>query len=951
MRTTHTLILPLLLIFSVTQNAESQFDHIYETWRWSHFTASSGLPSDVVVSIMESENNTPWISTLKGVAWYDGYRWNKIIVDSSSPNSSARMILKYHNEDMFVILDGKLYIGNTSGFNKVQFPNQSKFGRVSTVAAIDSASFLCVYETEDSAYVVKVKNGIDVWIPSPAPGRVYRTKNTVWLSAGLDIGLYVYKNDNWKKVFAPIGNAIALRGIVENEKGDGLIAFDAPKNNIGIWEFKDITSIKYSESERNQPIRALDISDNGDAIVVYESGEIHVRERCKWRRVDPIPRQMENVFAILFRENNHAWFATEKGIYLFKRDHNEWKDQPYIFSDLKNVVMEIFRSSKGDTWIGNLDGLEIQKNQGEREYVNEIHGVRLGLVTGINEDSHGNIWICAGGGAKGVFKWDGRKWEKHLNNSINYHKIRKRKNGDLWFLGLGVNKSDPAGYIVNDTGVFRIDSIYQLPSNRLYSFVEGKNGTIWIGTSEGLVRYNGQEHKKWGHELFGKNAKIYTMAADSDANIWFSTFSSYLGVLRKNEKFQWIWKKEEQYAYNEKIWDITFDSSGVLWIASSKGLFRYFNETWTNFGDKTGTNIRELRVVLPTNDKIYFGGHGIGVRSVQNQRKYYPIKVFLSKPVVDNNDALCSWHPDSYWSKHPSDEIETRFKLNDQDWSGWALQNTVTLKDLKSGKYSLVVQAKDPYGNVFNASEAQTFTIEPHLFLRPMFQIPITVLIGIIIALIIKYYQAKKQHLINMYNQRIRISNDLHDDVGSNLGSISLISQRLARKVTDMPIIREDLTIIGDTAVQTAEELRDIVWYINPNNDTIIGVHRRLREIADRQLRGFDIHFQHSEIIGDDLSLLNIRRNILLTYKEILHNVMKHSRAKNVTITVNHQPGRFTITVADDGVGFDHTKEYSGNGMRSMRKRVAEARGQLTIDSNVGMGTTVTVVFAQYSGV
>jgi hypothetical protein len=80
--------------------------------------------------------------------------------------------------------------------------------------------------------------------------------------------------------------------------------------------------------------------------------------------VDPIPRQMENVLRdIYFERIGMLGLQQRKVSICFKRDHNEWKDQPYIFSDIKNVVMEIFRSSKGDTWIGNLDGLEIQKNQ------------------------------------------------------------------------------------------------------------------------------------------------------------------------------------------------------------------------------------------------------------------------------------------------------------------------------------------------------------------------------------------------------------------------------------------------------------------------------------------------------------------------------------------------------------------------------------------------------------
>ncbi|MBP6671500.1 MAG: hypothetical protein KA247_00010 [Bacteroidetes bacterium] len=933
----------------VSQTAQSQFEQFYESWRWSHFTTASGLPSDVVEGIIESEDNIPWVTTAKGVAWYDGYRWNPILVDSARPNLRARMISKYHHDNIFIILDGDLYVGNTKGFNKILFNNQTMQGEITSVAALDSTSFICVYETGDSAYIVKIKDGIDRPIASPPPGRVYRTSNTVWLSAGIDIGLYVYQAESWSKIFYPIGDAIALRNIVENEKEEGVIAIDAPKNNIGVWEFQDKKNIQHSLSERNQPVRTINISSNAEVIVVYESGEIHMRVRNKWKNFDPIPRQMENILSLSFRRNNDIWFATERGLYLFKSTQNEWKDLSYIFSDLRNVVMEVFQSSSGDLWIGNLNGLEIQRTNGTREYISEILGIKLGLVTGINQDTRGHIWICAGGGAKGVFEWNGSKWQRHFGDRINYHKIRKDRKGELWILGLGIIKSDPAGYIITDSNYLRIDSIYRLPSNRLYSFIESMMGTKWIGTSDGLVRIKNNSYSNWGRESIGKNAKIYTMAVDKNDNLWFSTFSSYLGLIDHSDSIKWILKRKEQYEYKEKIWDIVFDESEVLWVASSKGLYRYFNNTWTNYGAQTGSSIRELRVVLPSHEYIYVGGHGIGARTIRKREEQHPINIYINKPLIEKNDAFCSWSPESFWGKYPSDEIETRHRINGKYWSEWSTQHSITLKSLQSGIYHLSVQAKDPYGAVYDATAEQVFEIEPHLYRRPIFLIPIVFLCFTIIILIFKYYQAKKQHQLNMIDQRIRISNDLHDDVGSNLGSISLISQRLSRKSSAVPEIKEELTIISDTAVQTADELRDIVWYVNPLNDAMINVGIRLREIAERQLRGFDLQFSLNDAVKNDTSLMNIRRNIILMYKETLHNVMKHSKAKKVTITVDHQPDMFTIIVADDGVGFDHSKEFSGNGMRSIRRRVAEVNGRLNIESGNGAGTTVTVVFSQFS--
>jgi signal transduction histidine kinase len=84
-------------------------------------------------------------------------------------------------------------------------------------------------------------------------------------------------------------------------------------------------------------------------------------------------------------------------------------------------------------------------------------------------------------------------------------------------------------------------------------------------------------------------------------------------------------------------------------------------------------------------------------------------------------------------------------------------------------------------------------------------------------------------------------------------------------------------------------------------------------------------------------------------YKEILHNIVKHSNAKKVTVLVDHQHDAFTLTVRDDGVGFDHTEDFPGNGMKSLKLRADEINGHLKIDSIKDVGTTVTIMLENYT--
>ena len=106
------LLWPAVGVLLFFQQADAQFERLYESWRWAHFTTTSGLPSNIVESVIEADDSTVWVSTAKGIAWYDGYRWIPVIVDSLFPQQRVRIISKYNKGKMFVVLFGSLYIGS-----------------------------------------------------------------------------------------------------------------------------------------------------------------------------------------------------------------------------------------------------------------------------------------------------------------------------------------------------------------------------------------------------------------------------------------------------------------------------------------------------------------------------------------------------------------------------------------------------------------------------------------------------------------------------------------------------------------------------------------------------------------------------------------------------------------------------------------------------------------------
>lgn len=196
---------------------------------------------------------------------------------------------------------------------------------------------------------------------------------------------------------------------------------------------------------------------------------------------------------------------------------------------------------------------------------------------------------------------------------------------------------------------------------------------------------------------------------------------------------------------------------------------------------------------------------------------------------------------------------------------------------------------------------------------------------------------------------RERISQDLHDEIGSSLGSISLISQDALAMAPDDDLRRE-LQEIRDTAQQTLDSMRDIVRLAQSGVYGQGDLTAHLREIADRMLRGIPHEWTSDPTVDRAFNALpmNRRRDLVLMFKETLHNIMRHSRATNVQIHLTRESSMVEVSVQDNGSGFAFTAEKpgssangSGMGLSNLQRRAAKHGGRTIIDSTPGQGTHI----------
>lgn len=190
---------------------------------------------------------------------------------------------------------------------------------------------------------------------------------------------------------------------------------------------------------------------------------------------------------------------------------------------------------------------------------------------------------------------------------------------------------------------------------------------------------------------------------------------------------------------------------------------------------------------------------------------------------------------------------------------------------------------------------------------------------------------------------REQIARDLHDDVGSNLAGIVLISEAASTNKQASPEIQSDFREIKDTAAQTSEAMKDIVWLIHVGKDSTRDMWFKMRESAERIVGDLELSLNSVPAeIGNHPIDLQVRRHFLFAFKESLHNVLKHAQATKVSILFTAAPGEISFKVTDRGVGFDpESLKDPGHGLENLRRRAERVNGHCEIDSIPEEGTTV----------
>jgi signal transduction histidine kinase len=205
------------------------------------------------------------------------------------------------------------------------------------------------------------------------------------------------------------------------------------------------------------------------------------------------------------------------------------------------------------------------------------------------------------------------------------------------------------------------------------------------------------------------------------------------------------------------------------------------------------------------------------------------------------------------------------------------------------------------------------------------------------------------RHAVAVERVRTRLATDLHDDVGSSLARISILSEVGRRDLDPAGETARLFSEIGETSRGVIDALGDAIWSIDPRHDDLQSLADRLRHFATDLLEGSGIACRIE--VPVDAAAVDLpaepRRHLFLLLKEALTNAARHSDAKSVTVGFRLEDRTLSVEVADDGAGFDaaarNTPEAEGRGLENMRTRAAALGGRLEITSAPGNGTRLSV--------
>ncbi|MEI6076444.1 MAG: two-component regulator propeller domain-containing protein [Verrucomicrobiota bacterium] len=525
------------------------------------------------------------------------------------------------------------------------------------------------------------------------------------------------------------------------------------------------------------------------------------------------------------------------------------------------------------------------------------------------------------------------------------------------------------------------------------SLAQETDGTLWIGSlGGGLTRLQNENLTLFSTRNGLPSDLVRTLHLESDGTLWIGTDG---GGLSRWSHGQLASFSVRQGLLDDIVLQILEDDDGNLWLGCNRGICRVSKRDLAAVAGGQAETVHALNLGvsegMPAEECVgNFGGamktrNGIlcfatakGIVTIdphaQGQASALPAilmeEVLLDKQPLSNQSPTGSnpavtipagrhaleFHYTGIGFEAP-EKIQFRYRLEgfDPSWTDAGDIRVARYNYIPPGTYRFHVQAGNLNGQWNEPGAGMSFVVSAFFWQKPWFLVLLTSLLIGLLALGIRdlerrRYRARLKRMEQeraMENERVRIARDLHDELGSSLTYISMSITDIGQSPeVSAEKLKARVEKISGFAVRTARALDEIVWAVNPRNDSLRSLVEYLTQFTRELFENTQVHcrFQIAEDLPEVPLPPEMRHNLFLVVKEALTNSLKHSRATEISLSATTRGSQMEICLQDNGAGFDAVViESRGerNGLENMRQRIAALGGQFAIQTRPGQGTTI----------
>ncbi|MBC7884216.1 MAG: hypothetical protein H7X99_01995 [Saprospiraceae bacterium] len=792
--------------------------------------------------------------------------------------------------------------------------------------------------------------------------------------------------ENW-----PILNRVGWISALTNSN-DSILYFST-FNFAGIYKYNlsthHLDSILLTSTDSLQDIQIVSITKNRDEIwgtTLYHGifrMQLDSGKTFFYRYNRSNAASVSNVAAssIICDGDGTVYMATANGLDYVNPDLTSFRRHTKLTSQFKTMSLVGADDAEGNMWFAPQNqGLFSYSPITENIEVYSLPGKYNSIWTMMYDD--GKLMLGTEGGLA-TFDITHKKFNSlkskipqdvadHIGNQSSF--IRKDNLGNFW-IGLLFNGLIKCNFETHQFIVFSMNEPeHRLMNNHIKTVMLDSEGILWVAywgnDLTAINTYNNSIHNiKIPEKPNEKIGFVASLKRDNDQNLWISTSQSGL--------YKYMIHLDSFVSYNTKdglssnhLGSITFDHDHNLWINSSNGLNKFnikkgiitvyttgdglpsnqLNQT-KNFKNTDGTlftySADELVSFNP--DELHPNPYLpiLILTSYEKSGVKYSIRQSSEPLQLTSSDKLITFQFSAINFIDP-DKTEYAYRLDglDDTWYYTGNQASASFTALPQGDYTLHVKATNK-PNHWNVPEKTiSFHVDGPLWTKGWF---ITLCFSIALLLMYGLYRYRLAEFEKLQAIRNRISKDLHDDLGSTLSSISMnstLAQRIAPPSENglNPVLQD----IGESARSAMDNMSDIVWAINPANETVDNMIERLEKFAQKLLAAQNIKLtlDMNPMLRNIKLTMPQRKNMYLILKESINNIAKYSKASNCYIHGRLENKKIHITIEDDGDGFQTDIVTSGNGIVNMKSRATELNGTLTVNSADLKGTVINLEFA-----